>query len=104
MPRKKRSEMSANERMEYILKGASWEGAEEVGVEILARCMALHVYARRDGEEFAEKLAANISSRAIDWAHEPGNSTILAFASLGQKIKDGAYPFLKELKDGDKAV
>jgi hypothetical protein len=43
MARKKKSEMSPKERMEYILDGATWDDAEETGIEILARCMALHV-------------------------------------------------------------
>ena len=96
---KKRSEMTAKERMEFILKGASWDDAEEVGIEILARCMALHVYSRREGEEYFKKLMRKICLRADEWAHEPRNTTILAFAAVGNKIdKAGGLDKYMEMK------
>ena len=96
--------MSARERMEYILTGATWDEAEEVGVEILARCMALHVYARKEGEEYFSKLMKCICTRADAWAHEPGNPMILAFASLGNKIEKAGcvHNYLKEKRNEEK--
>ena len=82
MARKKREDMTVKERMNYILKGTTWDDAEEVGVEILARCMALHVYSRKEGPEYMKGLLERICRRGDEWAHELGNSTILAFAAL----------------------
>ena len=53
---KKRADMTPMERMDYIMKGATWDDGEAVGVEMLARCMALHVYARKEGEEYFQQL------------------------------------------------
>lgn len=85
MPRKKLSEMTRLERVDKALQGASWEEAEEVGVEILARCMALHVYARKDGETFFKDVMERICKRGDEWAHEGNHPTILAFAAVGYK-------------------
>lgn len=85
MPRKKLSEMTPLERSDRILKGASWEEAEEAGVEILARCMALHVYARKDGEEWFKDVMRRIAVRGDQWAKD--NRPILAFAAVGYKYE-----------------
>lgn len=71
------------ERMEYIMKGATWDDAETVGIEMLARCMALHVYARKEGKEYLSRLLERICTRGDEWAHEPGNPAILACAAVG---------------------
>lgn len=44
MIRKKLSDMTPIERVDQRMKGMSWEEAEDVGVEILARCLSLHVH------------------------------------------------------------
>lgn len=72
--------------MEYILNGATWEEAEAVGVEILARCMALHCYARHDGEEYYKRIMKTIAERGDEFAKE--NTAILAFASVAHKLSD----------------
>lgn len=89
--RKKLSEMTYVERVDRALKDASWDQAEEAGIEILARCMALHTFARNEGEEYLLELTERICKRADQWAHEGNNPTILAFASMGyKKEKDGS--------------
>ena len=85
--------MTPIERMNYIMKGATWDDGEAVGIEMLARCMALHVYARKEGKEYFDQLMKRICTRADEWAHEPGNPTILAFAAVGHKIEQGEYQF-----------
>ena len=85
--------MTPIERMDYIMKGATWDDGEAVGIEMLARCMALHVYARKEGKEYFDQLMKRICTRADEWAHEPGNPTILAFAAVGHKIEQGEYQF-----------
>lgn len=91
--RKKRSEMTPMERMEYIMKESTWEDAEEVGIEILARCCALHVYARKEKDyilDLSMKLTERICRRADEWAHENNNPFILALAARGHKLgKEG---------------
>lgn len=88
MARKKRAEMSPMERMDWIMDGATWDDAEEVGIEMLARCMALHVYARKDGEEYFRDVMKRIMKRADAWAHESGNPMKLAIAAVGYKLKN----------------
>jgi hypothetical protein len=83
--RKKLSEMTYVERVDRALKDASWDQAEEAGIEILARCMALHAYARNEGEKHLLELTKRICKRADEWAHEGNHPTILAFASMGYK-------------------
>lgn len=83
MSRKKLSEMSPIERSDRILQGLSWDEAEEVGTEILARCVALHVYARKDGDEYIMPLFERIVKRADEWAAK--NSWRLACAAVAHK-------------------
>lgn len=85
--RKKLSEMTYVERVDRALKDATWEQAEEAGIEILARCMALHTYARKEGGKYLLDLTKRICKRADQWAHEGNNPTILAFASMGYEKK-----------------
>lgn len=87
MPRKKKSEMTLHERIDSVMKGESWEFAEEFATEVLARCFALHAYARKDGEQWYEDTIRKIAYRADEWAHEPGHPFILAMASVGNKIE-----------------
>lgn len=83
--RKKLSEMTYVERVDRALKDASWDQAEEAGIEILARCMALHTYARNEGEEYLLELMVRICKRADKWAKEGNHPAVLAFASMGYK-------------------
>lgn len=85
--RKKLSEMTPMEKMEKILKGSSWDEAEEVGKEILARCMALHLYAMGEGFEYIDHLIKSICERGDAWAHEGNNPSILGLAAAVNKIE-----------------
>ena len=82
--RKKLSEMTYVERVDRALKDASWDQAEEAGIEILARCMALHTYAREE-DKYLLELSEEICKRADEWAHDGNHPAILAFASMGYK-------------------
>lgn len=82
--------MTTKERMEWIMTGATLDEAEDVGVEMLARCMALHVYANKEGADYMNALFERIVKRADEWAHEPGNPLVLAIAAVGNKLlKEG---------------
>lgn len=85
MTRKKLSEMTPIERVDQRMKGMSWEEAEDVGVEILARCMALHVYSRKDGKEWFDNTMKRIIERAQEWKDEGNNFRILAWAAVAHK-------------------
>lgn len=85
MPRKKLSEMTPIERVDQRMKGMTWEEAEDVGVEILARCLALHMYARKDGVDRFDKTSKRIIERAQEWKDEGNNSWILAWAAVAHK-------------------
>ena len=73
MARKKLSEMTPYERVDSRMKGMSWEEAEDVGVEILARCIALHTFAREDIDEYLPKLFGRIRDRSLEWAKTEGS-------------------------------
>lgn len=87
MARKKVSEMTLIERMDRVLKEATWKEAEEVGVEILARCLAMHCYAIGNGDEYFKALMKRLCERGDEWAKE--HSASIAIASVGQKLKEG---------------
>ena len=78
---KKRSEMTPSECVDYILKGASLDDAETSGIEIIARCLALHVYAMNEGEEYFDKIMRRICQRAYEWTH------LLAMAAVAYEHK-----------------
>lgn len=88
MNRKKLSDMTPIERVDQRMKGMSWEEAEDVGVEILARCLALHMYVRKDEEKYVEHLLTRILERGTEWAKK--NALGLAMASVGLKLKQEA--------------
>lgn len=88
MARKKKSEMSLTERVDCVMKGETWYFAEEFGIEVLARCTALHIYARKEGSEYFESLLRKICIRGDEWAHEKDHPSILAMAAMGQRIKE----------------
>lgn len=85
MARKKLSEMTPIERVDQRMKGMTWEEAESVGVEILTRCLALHMYARKDGADWFDKTSKRIIKRAQEWKDEGDNSRILAWAAVAHK-------------------
>ena len=83
---KKRADMTPMERMEFIMVGSSWDDADEVGVEILARCMALQTYARNNGKPYFESLMTRICKRADEWVHENNNMVRLAMIKEESQI------------------
>ena len=85
MARKKLSDMTPIERVDQRMKNMTWEEAESVGVEILARCLALHVYSRKDGKEWFDRTMKRIAERGDKWAKQ--NASVLAFASIGFKME-----------------
>lgn len=88
MARKKLSEMTPIERVDRALNGTTWDEAEQAGIEILARCFALHIYARKEGAEYMNDIMKRICERGDEWAHEPGNTGRLAFAAVAHERKD----------------
>lgn len=75
-------------RVEQRMKDMSWEEAEDVGVEILARCLALHMYVHKDEEKYIDHLLTRILERGTEWAKE--NALGLGMASVGLKLKQEA--------------
>ena len=86
MGRKKMSELTPKERADRILKHASWEDAEDAGVEILARCMAFRVFVKGD-KECIVRVVGRICDRADEWAKNEG-TFYLAAARVGNKLRE----------------
>lgn len=86
MARKKLSEMTPIERVEERMKGMTWEEAEDVGVEILARCLASHVHIHKDGEEYLDKIMKRVCTRCVEWSQD--NAHVLAAASAGLRLAE----------------
>ena len=93
MARKKLSEMTPYERVDSRMKGMSWEEAEEVGAEILGRCLALHIYAREEDEEYVKTLFHKVLKKADEWRKSDYGAFSLAMAHSAwkreQKEKEG---------------
>ena len=85
MARKKLADMTPIERMNKLMKGLSWDQAEEVGVEILARVLSLHTYARKEGEEYLDRLIDRICDRSDEWAQSEEGSFVLVMAASAHK-------------------
>lgn len=84
MARKKLSEMTPFERVGQRMKGLTWEEAESIAVEILARCLSLHLYVRKDAEQWWEQFEKNLSNRTYEWKNE--NALDLAMAAVGLEL------------------
>lgn len=83
MKKKKLAEMTPIERMNKLMEGLSWEEAEEVGAEILARCLAKHKHVLKDEDKFMDNILEKICERCNEWSHE--HSWELAIASVMSK-------------------
>lgn len=94
--RKKVSEMTPYERVDSRMKGMSWEEAEDVGVEILAKCLALHIFAREDVDEYMPKLFKRVVDRSFEWARTEG--------SFSLAMAKSAVRHQKEMEDIEKRV
>ena len=86
--RKKLAEMTPIERMNKLMKGLSWEEAEKVGAEILARCLARHKHVLKDEEKFLDDILEKICERCNEWSHEHSWELAIASVMLKQDIKD----------------
>ena len=89
--------MTPVELVDQALKGRTWEEAEEAGVEILARCMAFHVYAKKDGEEYYMNIVERICLRADAWAFMLG----CARAGLEQRRKESIKEDVEPVVDAE---
>lgn len=85
MGRKKLSEMTPYERVDSRMKGMSWEEAEEVGVHILGKCLALHIFAREEDEEYMEALFRKVVDKANEWRKSDYGAHVLAWAHQAWK-------------------
>ena len=80
MKRKKGNETTVSEWVGSHLKGKSWEEAEDIAVEILSKCIALHVYVRGEGEVYLERLTERMLIQSAQWAK--AHSLELAIAKV----------------------
>ena len=86
MSRKKMSEMTPIERVDRVMKGASWEDAENVGIEILARCISFNFFVNKSGNEYMEKLFARLGDRVQTWTDE--HTTQLAMGRVAKERQE----------------
>ena len=86
MSRKKISEMTPIERVDRVMKGASWEDAENVGIEILARCISFNYFVNKGGKENMEKLFARLGDRVQTWTDE--HATQLAMGRVAKERQE----------------
>ena len=88
MSRKKLSEMTPMERVEQRMKGLTWEEAEDIGIEILARCLALHMFVRKDLMQYTERMNERLFENAVKWARSHSTELALASAVLQKNDSD----------------
>ena len=86
MARKKMSELTPKERVDRVMKGASWEDAENVGIEILARCISFNFFVNKGGSEYMEKLFARLGDRVQTWTD--AHATQLAMGRVAKERQE----------------
>lgn len=86
MTRKKLSDMTPMERVDRTMKGASWEDAENVGIEILARCISFNYFVNKGGKGYMEKLFARLGNRVQTWTDE--HATQLAMGTVAKERQE----------------
>ena len=86
MARKKMSEMTPIERVDRVMKGASWEDAENVGIEILARCISFNYVVNKGGKGYMEKLFARLGDRVQTWTDD--HATQLAMGRVVKELQE----------------
>lgn len=86
MSRKKLSDMTLMERVERTMKGVSWEDAENVGIEILARCISFNLYVNKGGEKYMDKLFARLGDRVQTWTVD--HATQLAMGRVAKEREE----------------
>lgn len=86
MARKKMSELTPMERVDRVMKGASWEDAENVGIEILARCISFNYFVNKGGKGYMEKLFARLGDRVQTWTD--AHATQLAIGRVAKERQE----------------
>ena len=82
---KKRSEMTVEEKMNFILDGATWEEAKEVGCLILGKVVAKAVHVDGNKDIFHE-LFETVAKKGDQWVQE-GGSWYLAIAKASKRLE-----------------
>ena len=90
MSRKKISEMTPIERVDRTMKGVSWEDAESVGIEILARCISFNYFVNKGGNEYMEKLFARLGDRVQTWTDEHATQLAMGRVAKERQEKENA--------------
>lgn len=80
MERKKKT---AAEKVNAAMEGATWEEARQIGVDMLGKYVAFHIY-RGDDFDFG-KLMEEICDRGDKWVHEEGGARVVAIASFARE-------------------
>ena len=86
MARKKMSELTPIERVDRVMKGASWEDAENVGIEILAHCISFNYFVNKGGKGYMEKLFARLGDRVQTWTD--AHATQLAMGRVAKERQE----------------
>ena len=90
MARRKLSDMTPIERVERAMKGVSWEDAENVGIEILARCISFNFFVNKSGNEYMEKLFARLGDRVQTWTDEHATQLAMGRVAKERQEKENA--------------
>lgn len=84
--RKKLSQLTPIERMNRMMKDISWEDAEIIGIEIVARCLAKRLLVDEVKQDYIDGVFLCIVSRAFNWAED--NTSAIACAKVYKKHID----------------
>ena len=90
MARKKMSELTPIERVDRVMKGASWEDAENVGIEILARCISFNYFVNKGGKDYMEKLFARLGDRVQTWTDDHATQLAIGRVAKERQEKENA--------------
>jgi hypothetical protein len=90
MSRKKMSELTPIERVDRVMKGVSWEDAENVGIEILARCISFNFFVNKRGKGYMEKLFARLGDRVQTWTDDHATQLAMGRVAKERQEKENA--------------
>ena len=90
MARKKLCDMTPIERVDRVMKDASREDAENVGIEILARCISFNYFVNKGGKGYMEKLFARLGDRVQTWTDDHATQLAIGRVAKERQEKENA--------------
>lgn len=86
-----RKKTTPAERANKIMKGCTWEEAEEIGTYILGKCAQKRIRVDND-EKFFERINHKICEKGEDWIVSENGAFYIAMARFGERHETHHVP------------